>query len=182
LHTPARNDHTLLGAGLIFASAFTYALFILMSGAVIRRVGPMRFTGIVVGLSCVFILSHALATRPIESFTALPAPVYAEGLILALLGTVAPALLLSVGLRRTTPQRFAIIGTVGPVATLFLAWAVLGERPNAAQYMGFALTLAGGLAVSLIKEKPAIPPGERTTACPEKFCDARNQAGLNTTT
>jgi len=151
---PSRNDHTLLGAALIFASAFTYALFILMSGNVIRRVGSMRFTGIAVGFSCLFILLHSFLSRPVGALLTLPAPVYGEGLILALLGTVAPALLLSVGLRRTTSQQFAIIGTMGPVATLFLAWAVLGERPNAAQAAGFILTMAGGLAVSLIKEKP----------------------------
>jgi drug/metabolite transporter (DMT)-like permease len=182
LHTPSRNDHALLGAGLIFASAFTYALFILLSGDVIRRVGSMRFTGIVVGLSCVFILTHALSTRPIELLTSLPAPVYADGLILALLGTVAPSLLLSVGLRRTTPQRFAIIGTVGPVATLFLAWAVLGERPNIAQYLGFALTLAGGLAVSLIKEKSRLSDGMREGSPIEKFCDKNGAPGLNSAT
>ena len=157
-HAPVANDHTLLGTGLIFLSAFTYALFILTSGGVIRRVGSMRFTGIAVGFSCVFILVHALVTRPINGLLNLPAPVYGEGLILALLGTVAPALLLSVGLRRTTAQRFAIIGTVGPVTTLLLAWAILGERPNVAQAFGFLLTLGGGLAVSLIKERPAKRP------------------------
>ena len=153
-HAPVGNKHTSLGTALIFASAFTYALFILMSGGVIRRVGSMRFTGIAVGFSCIFILAHAFITRPAAALLHLPAPVYGEGLILAVFGTVAPALLLSIGLRRTNPQRFAIIGTVGPVATLFLAWAVLGERPNAAQAAGFILTLAGGLAVSLIKDKP----------------------------
>ncbi len=162
-HAPVANDRTLLGAALIFASAFTYALFILMSGGMIRRVGSMRFTGIAVGFSCVFILVHALATRPASHLLELTPSVYGEGLILALLGTVAPALLLSVGLRRTTPQRFAVIGTVGPVTTLFLAWAVLGECPNAAQALGFALTLGGGLAVSLIKERA--PKASAKTEC-----------------
>ena len=114
----------------------------------------MRFTGIAVGFSCLFMLAHAFATLPIQPLLALPVPVYGYGVILAVLGTVAPALLLGIGLKRTSAQRFAIIGTVGPVTTLLLAWAVLGERPNLAQALGFALTLGGGLAVSLIREKP----------------------------
>lgn len=160
-HAPIRNDRTTLGAALIFASAFTYALFILMSGSVIRRVGAMRFTGIAVGFSCGFMLVHTLSVHPPATLLALPAPVYLHGAVLALLGTVAPALLLSAGLRRTTPQRFAIIGTVGPVTTLLLAWAVLGEQPNLAQALGFALTMGGGLAVSLMKD-PA-PVSETAT-------------------
>lgn len=153
-HTPTRNAHTALGAGLILASAFTYALFILLSGDVIRRVGSMRFTGFAGGFSCLFMLVHSAVSRPAAAMLHLPPAVYGEGLILAVLGTVAPTLLLSVGLRRTSPQQFAIIGTVGPVATLLLAWAVLGERPNLAQVLGFALTVGGGLAVSLIKTNP----------------------------
>jgi drug/metabolite transporter (DMT)-like permease len=154
-HAPVCNDHTGWGTMLIFMSAFTFALFILLSGGVIRRVGSMRFTGIAVGFSCVFMLVHALAARPVSTLTHLPAAVYGEGLFLAILGTVVPALLQSIGLRRTSPQQFAIIGTIGPVATLLLAWGVLGEQPNAAQTLGFALTMGGGLAVSLLKSESA---------------------------
>jgi drug/metabolite transporter (DMT)-like permease len=154
-HAPVGNDRTALGTALILASAFTYALFILWSGGVIRRVGAMRFAGIAGSFSCVFMLAHAFLARPITPMFHLPASVYGDGAILAILGTVAPTLLLSVGLRRTNAQRFAIIGTVGPIATLLLAWAVLGERPNFGQILGFALTMGGGLAVSLMKAEPA---------------------------
>jgi drug/metabolite transporter (DMT)-like permease len=37
------------------------------------------------------------------------------------------------------------------VATLFLPWAILGERHNARQAIGFVVTLAGGIAISLLK-------------------------------
>jgi drug/metabolite transporter (DMT)-like permease len=153
--THGGNPHTAFGAGLIFVSAFTYARFILMSGDAIRRVGSMRFAGVAGTFSCVFMLVHSFVSRPASTLLTLPTPVFVDGMILALLGTVAPTLLLALGLRRTTPQRFAIIGAIGPVATLLLAWTILGERPNAAQTLGFILTLGGGLAVSLIKSDPA---------------------------
>ncbi len=169
-HAPGSNDRTTLGAALIFASAFTYALFILLSGDVIRRVGSMRFTGIAVGFSCGFMLVHVFATRPAGTLLHLPAAVYGEGVILALLGTVAPALLLSLGLGRTSPPQFAIIGAVGPVTTLLLAWAVLGEQPNAAQALGFALTMGGGLAVTLVGNDPA---AQRNRSSSESHSSAR---------
>lgn len=152
LHSSGENGKTALGAGLIFLSALTYGAFIIMSGATIRQVGAMRFTGITVGFSCLMILLHYALARSATALLHEPPELYAIGLVLALFGTVAPALLLSIGLQRAGPQRFAIISSVGPVTTIFLAWAVLGERPNLAQTLGFALTLGGGLAISLLKD------------------------------
>jgi drug/metabolite transporter (DMT)-like permease len=162
----AGGSRTAYGAGLIFISAFTYALFILLSGDMIRRVGSMRFAGVAGTFSCVFMLAHSFLSRPPSAVLALPAPVFMDGVILALLGTVAPTLLLALGLRRTTPQRFAIIGAIGPVATLLLAWLVLGEKPNLGQTLGFALTLGGGLAVSLMKTEPPRRAAESPAAAP----------------
>ena len=152
LHNPSPSGKTVLGGALIFTSALTYASFLMLSGNTLYRVGPMRFTGIVVGFSCVFMLGHYAAARPVETLIKLPPAVYGYGFILAVFGTVAPALLLSHGLKRAGAQKFAVISAIGPVATLFLAWAILGERPNAGQAIGFVLTLGGGIATSLLKD------------------------------
>lgn len=163
LHNPVANGHAALGASLIFASAVSYGAFILLSGDTINQVGSLRFTGIAVGFSCLFILMHEAFTRDITGLLSQKPIVYGYGLILAILGTVLPALLLSIGLKRSGAHRFAIISTVGPVTTFALAWAILGERPNMAQLGGFLLTLAGGLGVSLLKDSPSpakqISPG-----------------------
>ncbi len=151
LRSAVGNRNVELGAALIFLSALTYAVFILLSGGMIQRIGTMRFTGITVGFSCGFVLLHAAITMDVSALLTLPAPVYVEGLVLAVLGTVLPSVLLSTGLRRAGAQRFAVISTIGPMTTLFLAWAVLGEVPMASQWIGFGLALAGGLGVSLLK-------------------------------
>ena len=146
---PSPSGKTALGGALIFASALTYASFLMLSGNTLYRVGPMRFTGIVVGFSCVFMLGHYAAVRPVET---LPPAVYGYGIILAVFGTVAPSLLLSHGLKRAGAQKFAVISAIAPVATLFLAWAIPGEGPNAGQAIGFVLTLGSGMAISLLKD------------------------------
>ena len=42
----------------------------------------------------------------------------------------------------------------GPVAILFIAQAILGERCDAGQAIGFVFTLGGGMATSLLKDQP----------------------------
>jgi len=154
MHNPVANGHAAFGAILIFASAVSYGAFILLSGDTISQVGSMRFTGIAVGFSCLFILTHELITRDVAGLLNQKPVIYGYGLILAIFGTVLPSLLLSIGLRHAGAQRFAVISTVGPVTTFALAWAILGEKPNFAQFGGFLLTLAGGLGVSLLKDAP----------------------------
>ncbi len=148
----ASDGNTLAGVALVFGSAVTYSYFVVASGKMIREVGAMRFTACAVGISCVFVILHFLATHPLSGLACLPSAVHGYALILAVFGTLIPSFLLGIGLRRAGATRFAVIGTVGPMATVFLAWAVLGEGMNAAQLAGLALALGGGLLVTL--EKP----------------------------
>ena len=142
---------TLLGAGLVFVSAVTYAIFVVGSGRIIKEVGATRFTSHVVGISCGFVLVHFVIQRAFAESPAIGAGVHAQAMILAIVGTVIPSFLLGIGLKRAGAQRFAIIGTVGPLATIVLAWLVLGEALNGLQITGFLLTMSGGLLVSLWK-------------------------------
>ncbi|HEY5792420.1 MAG TPA: DMT family transporter [Chthoniobacterales bacterium] len=157
LRHPQAADQAVWGAFLIFLSALSYAGFILLSGGTIARVGVMRFTGLAVGFSCLFMLAHYGLTHDPRALGGLPAVVYGYGGILAVFGTVLPALLLSIGLKRAGAANFSIISAIGPVATFFLAWALLGESPNAGQLAGFALTLAGGLGISLLRTEKVSP-------------------------
>lgn len=141
-----------LGAGLIFLSALTYAAFILLSGQLIAAVGAMRFTSVVVVFSCVFILLHYALQRPLSDLALVSREVWGLGALLAIFGTVLPSLLMGVGLRRAGAQRFAVIGSVGPVFTLILAWFLLGEQLHLTQVIGFCLSLCGGVTVSLLKQ------------------------------
>ncbi len=147
----ASSGETLHGALLVFASAVSYAVFVMLSGQVVARIGPVRFTSCVVGFSAVFILIHFFLTHPAGLLFRLPPGAYGCGVALAIAGTVIPSYLFSFGIRRAGSQAFAIIGMVGPLGTVFLGWLILGESLNLTQVLGLVLTLAGGLAVSLFK-------------------------------
>ena len=70
---------------------------------------------------------------------------------MAIVATVVPALLMSEGLRRVGANHAALVGSVGPVVTLFLGWVFLCERVSALQMGGATLVLAGVLLVTLRK-------------------------------
>lgn len=147
----SNDSKTLLGALLIFASAVSYAIFVLLSGQMVQRIGAIRFTSCVVGFSCVFVLLHFALTHPPGALLKLPHGAYGCGLLLAIAGTVIPSYLFGLGIKRAGAQAFAIIGMIGPLGTVVLAWMLLGETVNAMQVTGLLLTLAGGVAVSLMK-------------------------------
>lgn len=148
-HPAGSPRETLLGVGFVFLSAVTYAGFILLGGATVKRIGSTRFTSIVTGISCGMILTHFAITRPVAALLNQTPAIYGWAGLLAIVGTVIPSYLLGIGLRRAGSQKFAVVASVGPIVTLVLAWMLLGETVGTFQAIGFALTLSGGLWISL---------------------------------
>lgn len=68
---------------------------------------------------------------------------YAYAFAMAIFSTVLPVFMQSAAIRRMGPGRAAIIGTVGPLLTIFLGWLVLGEPGSIWQLIGAALVLSG---------------------------------------
>jgi len=151
--TPVAGGNLPLGASLIFASALLYAVFIITSGETIKRIGSLLFASLAVGSSCIFVIVHFAIAHGYSDIVAYPAPVFRYAAILALFGTVAPALLMSLGLKRAGPQHFAVMGAAGPIVALFLAWALLNEVPNLFQGVGLLLALSGGVAIALCRRE-----------------------------
>jgi drug/metabolite transporter (DMT)-like permease len=141
-----------LGTALVLSSAAAYAVFVIMSAEMVRRIGAMRFMSAVCSLSGVLMLVHWAGVKPVTSIATIPAGVWTQGVLLAVAGTLVPGFLTGIGLRLAGAQRFAIIGAIGPVATLVLAAVFLGETVSTAKLVGLALTMAGGLAASLLKD------------------------------
>ncbi|MFZ5659606.1 MAG: DMT family transporter [Pseudomonadota bacterium] len=136
-----------LGAALVFASALAYALYLIGSGRTIRRVGPLRFTAYAMTVACAAVLLHFAVTHPWSALV-LPREVYGLGLAMALVSTVLPSFLMAEGIRRIGAEQAALLGAVGPVATIFLGYLTLGEHLMPAQATGAGLVIAGVLLVT----------------------------------
>ena len=71
-----------------------------------------------------------------------------DGAAMALFSTVFPVFMLSAAIRRIGAARTVLIGTIGPVLTIFFGWCLLGEPLSAEQLGGAVLVLAGVWLVS----------------------------------
>lgn len=137
-----------LGVALVLGSSLTYALYLVGSGEMIPRLGANRFTGIALGIACVMAGLQFALTHPLSVLGELSARTWTLGLVLAVVCTVLPATLLTNGMRHIGATRAALIGAVGPVATLWLGYVVLGETLAWIQAAGTVFVLGGVLMVS----------------------------------
>jgi drug/metabolite transporter (DMT)-like permease len=122
-----------LGSFWVLLSALFYAAYLMGSGRMVQRVGSLRFAACAGLISCVGVVVHYLATRPVAVIFSQPAPVYGLALLMAAVSTVIPIAAMAEGIRRIGASHASIIGSVGPIATIFLAWVVLGEPITAVQ-------------------------------------------------
>ncbi len=141
-----------LGAMLVFASAVVFALFLTGSGYLIPRFGSKRFTAYSMSIACTATGTHFVATKPISQL-AVSAEVFGLALMLALFSTVVPAFLMNAGIHRIGSGHASIISTVGPIATLGMAYVLLNETLGPAQLIGVGLSLSGVLLVTGLKRE-----------------------------
>jgi drug/metabolite transporter (DMT)-like permease len=145
-----QTEGLLLGAGLVFASALAYAIYLIGAGHTIARIGATRFTAYAMTVACIAALLQFVVMNPMSDLDQ-PIQVYGLSLGMALFSTVMPAFILAAAIRRIGSMRTSIIGSVGPVSTIYLAYAFLGEAVSLMQILGSLLVLAGVLMIGLKK-------------------------------
>jgi drug/metabolite transporter (DMT)-like permease len=138
-----------VGSAWVTLSALFYAAYLLWSAPLVQRVGSLRFACYAGLVSCVGVLVHFVAVSDPRLLFNQPTPVYALTLLMAAVSTVMPIALTSEGIRRIGASHASVIGSVGPVATIFLGLIFLGEAITAVQLLGAALVMAGVLAMTL---------------------------------
>lgn len=144
------SSHFVLGSGLVFAGAVSYAVYIVGSGRLLPRIGTWRFTSLAMSSAALAVLAHhGLACH--WQLLGFPAPVYGLALLMALIATVIPSFMISEGIRVIGSGNASIIGSIGPISTIVLAYIFLGERLGWLQWMGTALVIAGILVITLQK-------------------------------
>lgn len=144
--TPADGD-TWLGGALVFACALAYAVYLVGNGQMVARVGAARFTALAMSWACLACILQFLLVHPLSALR-LPWQVFALAAAMALVSTVLPTFLISSAIRAIGSTRAALVGSVGPPATILLGYWLLGEPVSAQQLLGGALVVAGVLMVS----------------------------------
>lgn len=138
----------LLGAGLVFASAVTYAVYLIAGARVIQKLGSMRFSSYASLAATVFVIATFMGTHG-PAQLAVAHEVYGLVLVLAVFSTVVPMWFMAEGLRRIGANQVSLVACIGPVATIGLAHLFLGEPVTSVQLAGAALVLGGVVIISL---------------------------------
>ena len=157
----ATNDMhaVLLGGAFIFGSALSYALYSAGAEVAIRRLGTLRFAALAIIVSTFATQLHFVLTQPFSAL-AQPLEVYAYAAAMALFSTLLPVLWQSAAVQRIGAARTVLIGTLGPMLTIFFAWLLLTEPVSIAQLLGAGLVLAGVLLVSRRQRPRAAQRGD----------------------
>ncbi|HEX4387186.1 MAG TPA: DMT family transporter, partial [Steroidobacteraceae bacterium] len=161
-HDLHRGGHgVMIGSALVFASAISYAFYLLRAGPLLVHLGSARVAAWGTTIACLLALAQFSVLRPIATIVAQPWQVQALGAAMAVFSTVLPVWLVTVAIRELGAGPTAMIGSLGPVITLLLAWLLLGEALGALQLLGAALVIFG---VRIVAKAGAGEPAPRAQA------------------
>lgn len=136
-----------LGSLLVLASAATYAVYLVASGTLVKRLGPIRLTAWASIVSCVACIAQAALIEPAALWSQ-PAAVYWLSIVNAVFCTVLPVFIVMLAVDRIGSGPASQMGMIGPVSTIGLAAVLLGEPVTIQQLAGTAIVMVGVFILS----------------------------------
>lgn len=147
LEVSENNAGVLLGATFVFASSLSYAFYLAGSAPMIHRLGAARFTALAMLVSTAATQAHFFFVQPLSALSQ-PPIIYAYSVAMALFSTVLPVFMQSAAILRIGASKAVLIGTLGPLMTIFFGWWLLDEPLSLPQMAGAVLVLTGVWLVS----------------------------------
>ena len=136
-----------LGAVLVFASAASYAVYLVYSGELVKRLGSMRLVGLATSVACVLCLLQFVLLRPMSAAVVAPEVIWLS-LLNATLCTFAPVIMVMMAIERIGAGLAAQTGMIGPMSTIAMGVLVLDEPFNRWIVAGTVLVVAGVFLVT----------------------------------
>lgn len=130
------------GALLVFLSAVSYALYLVYSGEMVRRLGALRLVGLATTVACLLCLLQFVLLRPLSAAAVAPEVIWLS-LLNAVLCTAVPVLMVMMAIERIGATLTAQTGMVGPMSTILMGVLILGEPFTAWVAAGTLLVIAG---------------------------------------
>lgn len=136
------GSDVVLGSIFIFGSALSYAVYLIFSGEMVKRVGATRLVAYAMVVSCLACIVQFFVVHP-PSMLIQPLGVYGYSLVHATLNTVMPVFMLMWAVALIGAPTASLLGMAGPVSVLFLAAWLLDEPITVWQLGGTVLVLCG---------------------------------------
>lgn len=137
-----QGANVLLGAALVFASAVSYAVYLVYSGELVQRLGSLRLVGWASLVACVLCIAQFALLRPLSAAAVAPEVIWLS-VLNATVCTVAPVLMVMLAIERIGATMAAQTGMVGPLSTLVMGVLILGEPFTPWIAAGTLLVLTG---------------------------------------
>jgi drug/metabolite transporter (DMT)-like permease len=143
----AQGPNALLGAVLVFSSAISYAIYLVYSGELVKRMGSMRLVGLATSVACVLCIVQFALLRPLSAAVVAPEVIWLS-LLNATLCTFAPVVMVMMAIERIGAGLAAQTGMIGPMSTIVMGVLILGEPFNGWIVVGTVLVLSGVFLVT----------------------------------
>jgi drug/metabolite transporter (DMT)-like permease len=137
-----QGGNALLGTALVFASAISYAIYMVASGEEVKRIGALRLTGLATSVACLFCIAQFILLRPTAALAVAPQVIWLS-VLNATLCTFAPVLMVMMAIERVGASLAAQTGMIGPLSTIIMGIVILGEPFTGWIVAGTVLVLAG---------------------------------------
>ncbi len=138
---------TATGALLVFGSAISYAIYLVYSGEMVKRLGALRLVGWATSVACLLCLLQFVLLRPLSAALVAPEVIWLS-VVNAVACTAAPVVMVMMAIERIGSGLAAQTGMIGPMSTIVMGVWLLGEPFNGWIVVGTALVVAGGVWVS----------------------------------
>ncbi len=148
-----QQRNLLLGAGWVILSGLVYAVYLVGSDRMIQQIGSLRFTCYAMIAATVPTVLHCFFSNRL-AISQFSIHVYGLVMVMALVNTIIPTFMLAEGLRRVGSGNASILNSVGPIITIFMATAILGEPFSWVQLLGTLFVLAGVFLVGWKGKQP----------------------------
>jgi drug/metabolite transporter (DMT)-like permease len=143
VQTGAHRSGAAWGALLVFLSAVSYAVYLVYSGELVKRLGALRLVGLATTVACVLCIVQFALLRPLSAAAAVAPEVLWLSLLNATACTAVPVLLVMLAIERVGATLTAQTGMIGPMSTILMGVLILGEPFTAWIAAGTVLVIAG---------------------------------------
>ena len=145
------QENFILGSLLVFGAAISYSIYIVGSGELLPKLGTQLYNSFAMLAAGIAIVIHHYFTNGLALFD-FEMEVYAYAFLMAMIATVVPSFLVAEGIRIVGANNSGLIGSIGPISTIVLAYIFLGERLDLYQWFGTLLVIGGVLMIVLWKK------------------------------
>ncbi len=142
--------NTTIGMSFVLLSAFSYALYVLLSKKTIHLLGSLWFTALAMSVSSIFVLVYYALLFDFNTLN-ITGIAWFWVAMLAVFSTVIPSFMISEAIAKIGSAQTGIVGTLGPIITIALGVWIFDELFSLHHAIGIVLVITGVALLSVKK-------------------------------